>query len=322
MTRNHSANLITALDQNPNSPGFLLSITPVGLDPVYLNTFRADFTYAGDVYLGSPGFLFNGARFTDKGESSMEITVPLLEAGPVTPDDVTRGFYAGAEVVVRVLDFDSGDVSEPLGFKWSIGRIEITNDGQAVFDLRDAWRIQRELLLTTIGPGCKTFLGSDRCGVDVLGLWTDSVTVASWISSTSFTISGARGAAVDDFYARGAIRFESGPLIGRSFTVRSWVQSTSTVRIWEPLPAQLGIGDTALIHAGCNLKRGAGGCLKFSNNRYQGFDHLPADDAKFSFTPPPVAVPTVTNTTTTVVNRTEVKVKKVYNWSTGRYVAK
>lgn len=300
--RDFSVNLKTSLAERPNHLGFLLAINPVGLPSVYLNTIGVDYTYSGNVFLGTPGFVYRSMRVTDSSESSLEIEIPLLEAGPITPDDVTRGLYIGAAVYLWAFDFEDDQISPLLGFKWSIGRTSIGNDGKATFDIRDEARIRRELFLKTVGPGCKTFLGSSRCGVDVLGLWTDTVTVASWIDAVSFTISGARGAAVDGFFDRGAVKFTSGALTGRSFTVRSWVQSSGLVRLWEPLPAPLSVSDGALIHAGCNLKRGAGGCLKFSNNRYQGFDHLPADDAKFSQAPT-AATTTVTQTSTSPPNQ-------------------
>lgn len=294
--RNYSVGLKAGLAARPNHPGRLLAILPIGLPPVYLNTIGVDYSWSGTTFLGSPGFNYISCRITDASESSLEVDIPLREEGPITPDDVTRGLYVGAAVMMWIFDFEVDEVSPPIGFKWSIGKTTIGSDGRAAFTIRDDARTQREMFLKVVGPGCKTFLGSTRCGVDVLGLWTDSVTIASWIDAVSFTITGARAEAVDGFYDRGAIKLTSGELINRAFTVRSWDQSSNLVKLWEPLPAPLVVGDTALIHAGCNLKRGAGGCLKFDNNRYQGFDHLPADDAKFAYQGTATPPTTVTQT--------------------------
>ncbi|WP_027143140.1 DUF2163 domain-containing protein [Mesorhizobium sp. WSM3626] len=283
MSRAFSPGLKTALDARPNAPGRLLLLAPVGLPVVYLNTIGVDYTFEGNVYRGNPGFVWVSGRITDSSESSIDIQIPLLAGGPVAPDDVTRGLYQGAAIVTRIIDFEAGEVSPPFGFKWSVGKTDIIDDGKGAFTFRNDSRSGRELVLKTIGPGCRFDLGSTGCGVDVLGAWTDAVTIVDWFDAVSFSIDGARPAAVDGFFDRGAVKFTSGQLAGRAFTVRAWDQDTATVKLWEPLPAPIEAGDAALIHAGCNKKRGAGGCAKFANNRYQGFDHLPADDAKFTY---------------------------------------
>lgn len=261
--------------------GWLLAIAPVGLPAVYLNTFGADYSYGGNSYLGDPGFVMGRVRLTDGSDpGTLEVEVPVSDDGPVTPDDVTRGLYAGAAVVLRSVDWHNGHVSPPIGYKWTVGRTVITDDGKAAFDIRADTRILRELILKKIGATCTADWGSARCGVNA-ALYTDAVTVASVTSLYEFTITGSSRA--NGFYDNGAIKFTSGDNINRPYTVRKWTLATGKVLLWEPLQAALTVGDAASIHAGCDKTRAT--CHSKFNNvaRFQGFADLPDDDAKFAY---------------------------------------
>jgi uncharacterized phage protein (TIGR02218 family) len=287
--------------------GWLLQLTPVTLDEVFLNTIGADYTYAGDVYLADPGFVMGSARLTDGSDpGSLDIEIPVSDDGPITPDNVTNGMYQGASVILRIVDYVNASVTPPIGFKWVIGETRITNDGKAVFEIRDEARVNRELILKIYGPVCTANLGDARCGKD-LTAFTDTVTVATVVDAYSFTVTGS--ARANGFFDNGAIKFTAGDNLNRAYTVRKWVLSTATVTLWEPLRAGLTIGDTATMHAGCDKTTGAAGCTKFSNiARFQGFENLPSFDVKFSYaTPGAKPSPTVV----TVGNSGS------YNWSTG-----
>lgn len=293
--RAFSTDLKTGTAAEATHLGWLLALTPVTLAAVHLNTTGANYTYSANVYLGDPGFVMGNARITDGSDpATLEVEIPVSDDGPVTPDNVTAGMYQGAAVVLRVVDYVNDDVSPPIGFIWVVGATRITNDGKAVFEMRAASRVSRELILKIFGPGCTANLGDDRCGKDMTA-FTDTVEVVSVVDAYSFAVSGS--ARADDFFANGAIKFTSGDNINRAYTVRKWVQATSTVTLWEPLRAGLAVGDDATIHAGCDKTTGAGGCTKFSNiARYQGFNNLPSFDVKFTYElPQPVTQPVVSN---------------------------
>lgn len=285
--RAFSTDLKTAMAAEETTLGWLLAIEPVGLDAVYLNTFGVDFTDGSITYLGDPGFVMGEARFADgKDPPTLAVEIPVNDAGPVTKENVTLGLYNDAEVVLTLIDYESLE-RKVIGFKWLVGGSTNTDDGHASFEIRAATRVRRELILKTFGPGCKNNLGDTRCGVDVLGDWTDTVSVASVVDAYSFTITGARGAAIDDFYANGAIKFTNGDNVDRSYAVRKWDQSGNLVTLWEPLRAGLQVGDDALIHAGCDKTKGAAGCDRFDNfARRVAFDNLPDDAAKFTYEEP------------------------------------
>jgi uncharacterized phage protein (TIGR02218 family) len=282
--------------------GWLLALTPVSLDPVYLTTIGADYsdgsTSPATVYLGDPGFVMGQVRVTDGSDpATLDVEIPVSDDGPVTPDDVTRGLWQGAIAVLRIVDYVNGDVSPAIGFMWVAGETRITDDGKAIFEMRASTRISRELILKVFGPVCTANWADSRCGVTA-ATFTDTVEVVTVVDAYSFTVTGSSRA--NGFFDNGAVRFTSGDNINRAYTVRKWVLSTSTVTLWEPLRAGLVAGDDATIHAGCDKTTGAAGCTKFSNiARFQGFHTLPGFDVKFTFESPDANEPTPTVVSTT-----------------------
>jgi uncharacterized phage protein (TIGR02218 family) len=282
--------------------GWLLELTPVTLPVVRLTTIGADYidtrVSPSVTYLGDPGFVMGSMRVTDGSDpASLDVEIPVSDDGPVTPDNVTAGMYQGAAVVINIVDYFNTDISPDIGFQWVVGETRITNDGKAVFEIRDASRINRELILKIYAPTCSANLGDARCGKD-LTAFTDTVEVASVVDAYSFTVTGS--ARANGFFDNGSIKFTSGDNLNRAYTVRKWVLSTATVSLWEPLRAGLVIGDDATMHAGCDKTTGAAGCTKFSNiARFQGFHTLPGFDVKFTFESPETQNPTPTVVTVT-----------------------
>lgn len=278
--KNAAASRVTTL-------GWLCSISPLSGTPIYLNNFGKDVTVGGNVYLGKPGFDIGNIRVTDgRDPPSVELILPIDDTTPVLFDDAARRKLDQARIRLYIVDHSSLEFVE-IGFQWHVGAVDALDSRRATLDVRAAERAQRELMLKEFKPGCQWDLGDSGCGVDVASSWQDSVTVASYVDAFTLTISGARGAAVDDFFADGAIKFTSGQNEGFSYAVRRWTQSTSTLKLWEPLRAPVAAADTALVHAGCDKSVGPGGCARFANTvRRFAFEDLPTGDLTFNVIQP------------------------------------
>ncbi|ASY62534.1 Gene Transfer Agent FAD/FMN-containing dehydrogenase [Sinorhizobium sojae CCBAU 05684] len=285
--RNASAALKSAAASTVTTLGWLCRITTIDGANVYLNNFGKNVTVGGNVYLGNPGFDIGNIRVTDgRDPPSVELILPIDDTTPILFDAAARRKLDQARIRLYIIDHSSLENVE-IGFQWYVGAVDALDSRRATLDVRAAERAQRELMLKSFKPGCQWDLGETGCGVDVAGSWQDSVTVATYTDAFTFTISGARGAAVDDFFANGAIKFTSGENEGFSYAVRRWVQSSSTVKLWEPLRAPVAASDTALIHAGCDKSVGANGCERFSNiARRFAFEDLPTGDLTFNVKQP------------------------------------
>lgn len=281
--RNASTALKNAAASTVTTLGWLCRITTIDGSNIYLNNFGKDVTVGGHVYLGDPGFEIGSIRVTDgRDPPSVEINLPIDDTTPVLFDEAVRRKFDQARIRLYVIDHTSLENVE-IGFQWYVGAVTALDSRKATLDVRAAERAQRELMLKVYKPGCQWDLGDSGCAVDVAATWQDSVTVATYTDAFTFTISGARGAATDDFFANGAIKFTSGENEGFSYAIRRWVDATNTVKLWEPLRAPVAPGDTALIHAGCDKSIGANGCGRFDNiARRFAFDDLPTGDLTFS----------------------------------------
>ncbi|MBX5238618.1 DUF2163 domain-containing protein [Rhizobium sp. NLR22b] len=281
--RSASAALKSAAASTVTTLGWLCRVTTIDGADIFLNNFGKNVTVDGDLYLGKPGFDIGNIRVTDgRDPPSVELILPIDDGTPILFNAAARRKLDQARIRLYVIDHSSLEKVE-IGFQWYVGQVIAQDSRKATLDVRAAERAQRELMLKVYKPGCQWNLGEAGCGVNVAGSWQDSVAVATFTDAFTFTITGARPAAIDDFYANGAIKFTSGENEGFSYAVRRWVDATNTVKLWEPLRAPVAASDTALIHAGCDKSTGANGCARFSNiARRFAFEDLPTGDLTFN----------------------------------------
>lgn len=277
--RDFTSTLLSASASDVTTLGWLMSIEPIADAAVYFTSFGADAVVGGHSYLGKPGFDMGDIRFSDTDPPAVEVVMPIDSGTPLTFDWAARRKADQARVRIYLIDWSTNSYVE-IGCRWYVGAVTALDSGQATFDVRAMERAQRNLMLDVVGPTCKDKFGDSRCGVDVVSLWQDSVTVASYTDAFTFTVTGMRTAAVDDSYAYGAIKFTSGENSGYAYEIRRSVKSSGQVSLWAPLRSPVAIGDTAVMHFGCDgsLSR----CQFFSNSpRRQAQEDLPVGDLTF-----------------------------------------
>jgi len=126
---------------------------------------------------------------------------------------------------------------------------------------------------------CDAELGDGRCGVDLSGaVFTADVSVIAQPSSAALVMSGA----VQDpgWFAHGVLTWAGGANTGgiqRIAGHRSDAEG-ALIELEAPPPANVSVGDTATLTAGCD-KRFATCGAKFSNGlNFRGCPHMPGDD--------------------------------------------
>ena len=85
--------------------------------------------------------------------------------------------------------------------------------------------------------------------------WTRSGTVTSATSRRELVISVTESRAVDDWFNKGKIAFETGPCAGLSMEVKDWDQSSGTVTLFLPMPFTPDASDAFTISPGCDQLR-------------------------------------------------------------------
>ena len=113
---------------------------------------------------------------------------------------------------------------------------------------------------------------------------TNIVTAATLSFTVDYT-----GDAPDNFFDDGFFVVNSGVLTGQVFPIASWVLSTKTVTVFEPMPVLLLNTDDVDLVSGCDLTRD--NCINLYDNikNRRAESHLPGDNFRHQFKIPPAS---------------------------------
>ncbi|PTQ68554.1 DUF2163 domain-containing protein [Celeribacter persicus] len=201
-----------------------------------------------------------------------------LSAASVTEEDIRAGRFDGAHVRSWLVNWV--DVSErALLFQGTFGEITRVSGGFRA-ELRGLTEELNQPQGRVYQSGCSAVLGGKGCGFNTSqpGYFTE-VTVESVEKGKIFAFADLTG--FDDrWFERGRLTVLSGAAKGLVGIVKNDRLSADgrRVELWEELRAEITVGDTIRIEAGCD-KRAATCRLKFDNFlNFQGFPHIPGDD--------------------------------------------
>ncbi|MDX2288548.1 MAG: DUF2163 domain-containing protein [Hyphomicrobiaceae bacterium] len=127
---------------------------------------------------------------------------------------------------------------------------------------------------------CDADLGDGRCKKSVTGeSYRGDGAITRLISDRRFEVSGL-GAFAQQFFARGLLEILSGAAAGHKVEIKAHtrIAGTTTIEVWQPIPALMAVGDEIRATAGCD-KTFATCRTKFANAaNFQGFPHMPGND--------------------------------------------
>lgn len=186
-------------------------------------------------------------------QSSTQVRV-VYTTGFIEELACIRGEFDGARMRVFFLDWTDYSLGHATLFEGVLGSFQNSFKGYGFFELFNKFAQLRRPLGAVYSPECRADLGDARCGVDINAL-SDSFTVASVLSRSAFTITTSSGAATK-YYEQGNIVFNSGANAGRAVEVLTDPSASTTraIRIVLPFPADVEVGDTGTIYAGCDKR--------------------------------------------------------------------
>lgn len=223
---------------------------------LYITDHDRDINDGTNVYSASSG-IQRSAREAS-GQLSRESNMSMkgaFDSAFVTAADVGAGFFDGAKVTERVVDWRYprgimvGDIRSDT---WWISRIKAAGDG-FTFELEGVKRNMRRKFGGVIGRLCRHQLGGDICdnGVNIeSATYKHSGTVSAIV--TQPRIFEATLAGANNFYNNGKLVWTSGANVGVRAQVKLWATATNRVYLEVPLPFDIVVGDAFNIYAGCN----------------------------------------------------------------------
>ena len=165
----------------------------------------------------------------------------------VTVTDATASVPTSADFENRIYRCVTAGTTAPAQPTYDTTIGAHTTDGTAVFEAEEAW--SRSGLVTEV---------------------TDH---------TIFTASIDEPRAVDGWFTRGLVTWESGGNTGRSVEVSAWIQAAGEIVLFLPMGYAIEPGDAFAIHPGCD-KRLATCIDRFANVlNFRGEPYVPGQDA-------------------------------------------
>ncbi|MDA7429835.1 DUF2163 domain-containing protein [Primorskyibacter aestuariivivens] len=234
---------------------------------------------------------FEGLAFcADTGLSAMALqqgtglavdnteAVGALSDAAITEADILAGRFDGAGVRAWLVNW--ADVAQrQLLFRGTIGEMRRV-DGAFQAELRGLSEALNRPFGRVYQAPCTAVLGDASCKFDLdqPGYHWEGPVLA--VEETSTVTLDGDGAFEPGWFQRGRLEVLSGAAHGRYGAIKRDVPVAEgrEIELWEPLRAQVAVGDVVRITAGCD-KRMETCRLKFNNLlNFRGFPDLPEDD--------------------------------------------
>ncbi len=229
-------------------------------------TFLADSGMSAKAFAASTGLSVNNTE-----------SVGLLQSDVIDEADIVAGRYDGATIKTWLVQWDAVQ-NRQVRFAGTIG--EITRKaGQFEAELRGLTDALNQPLGRSYLRSCSAVLGDTGCQFDLndpaYRVITDVIEVEE---NRNFVI--AASAFVDRWFEQGKLAVVSGDAKGLTGAIKHDKKEGNRHRVtlWHPLRADVQVGDTLRLDAGCD-KRAETCRVKFDNFvNFQGFPDMPGED--------------------------------------------
>lgn len=195
------------------------------------------------------------AASSDMSVDNLEVSGAIADAGATVLDvsvaDIEGGFLDAAPVSVLVCDWRHPDHGYFIVKRGFLGAISRDSDLKYTTEVRGMTQLLSQIIVQTFSDKCNVVrLGDSKCKFAIASA-TFTGTVTAVTSRKSFTVSVSGGSAFG--FAGGVIKFTSGlnDTFFREVKGDPLVNS-GVVTLWEDLPADVAIGNTFALEAGCD----------------------------------------------------------------------
>jgi uncharacterized phage protein (TIGR02218 family) len=211
--------------------------------------------------------------------------VGMLKSPYITDTDLLAGQYDGAQVelfLVNYMDLSQGKMVLLTGY---LGDATL-EDGKWTIEFRSISQLTGQQIGELTSPSCRVLqFGDERCsraGGNVLPGGTnfqETLTVQTVPSDVRINF-GASGQPTT-FYAYGVVKFNTGANAGIAREIQSQVSSpgNAVVNLQEAFPFTVGVGDVAVLTAGCDRTASTCTTTFFNLVNFRGENFVPGNDA-------------------------------------------
>jgi len=242
-----------------------------------------DLNFDGTAYTATDGFekteMVSGLGL---GVDNLDVA-GALRSSRLDEDALRSGLFDNAKVEIFIVNWQ--DTSQSLLIrKGNLG--EVTRSGKAFSaEIRGLAHELNQTQGRVYQFVCDADLGDPRCGVNLASsLYTGTASISNVIDNRLLQSTSLTGFPTD-WFTRGTLNWTGGANSGTKVEIKSHRQfaGTATVELWQQVRKTVAIGDTFLIHAGCDKLFST--CReKFQNGvNFRGFPHMPGNDFIISY---------------------------------------
>jgi uncharacterized phage protein (TIGR02218 family) len=268
--RSWNAALLTMLGGSEITRCFLAELHNTTGQLVRLTNHDVDKVVGAETYIKTPGF--NLSRYTVKngGEAAtIDFEIPLSDDGPILIEDVRRGAWRGATIVLWIAD-TATPANRNILAEGFVGRTDFTDRLQGRMELVTLADALKDIVLFTIQPACPFKFAGRQCGA-VEATWTRAGEVTSVTNRRKFTATITSPGALN--FTHGKVAWTSGDNTGAEQWVRQWNAGSGLLEMVTDFPFDIEVGDDFSVLAGCRKNRDD--CVFYGNiDRYGGFDFV------------------------------------------------
>jgi len=210
-------------------------------------------TYTG-TYVAKAGVTGSDIRSTsDLSVENMEVA-GATDGGlqiDISPADIEAGLLDNADVTVFLVDPSEPSDGQIVLRTGTIGNITRTSEGEYKTELRGLTQALSQTIVRTYGVACDAELGDARCTVN-MAAFTFAATVTAVTDRRTFSAT-ITGSPADALITGGKVTWTTGDNNGYSMEVKS--KTGSALVLFLPMPADIQIGDTFDVKAGCDKSK-------------------------------------------------------------------
>ncbi len=239
-----------------------------------------DLEFDGVVYRAGTGLTARALLQTTGLSVDNTEALGALSDAAITEVDISAGRFDGAEITAWLVNWSSPEERQKQ-FRGTIG--ELRRAGGAFHaELRGLTEALNQPIGRVYQRPCGAVLGDGACRFDTEqpGFFLEAA--VSEVSDAQVFVLAGLDAFAERWFERGQLTVLDGPATGLTGLIKTDrtpdQDAPREVTLWSPLGAEVAVGDTVRIEAGCD-KRAETCRTKFDNFlNFRGFPDIPGDD--------------------------------------------
>lgn len=288
-SRSMSANMATHIVQSTTTLAVCWRVERTDSTVLGFTSHDRDIIYDGVTYKASTGIAPSTVKTSiGTGIDNLDV-MGTLRSGDITKEDLLNGVYDYAKVKIFLINYNNTADGIIVLSNGKMGEVKLTKN-QFTVEIRSLIQILSQNYGRVESPTCDAEFGDSRCGVNLAGSAgginiTHSGTVTSVTDNRLFIASTLSSGIPDNWFKDGKITWLTGSNSNAVMDVKGYTQSTRQIELQFETGANIQVGDTFSIIAGCDKLDST--CRITWNNlvNFRGFPHVPGVDSVFKIIP-------------------------------------